>query len=147
MADNICSPVRSRIMSSIKSKNTKPELIVRQHLHALGFRYILHDKRLPGKPDLVLPRYKVIIQVQGCFWHGHESCYLFKWPKSRSEFWKEKINRNIARDQLNLERLLNLGWRVLIWWECNIRDNNEFNRSLTKAINWIRGSEVYMEIR
>ncbi|MFL9543755.1 very short patch repair endonuclease [Acinetobacter baumannii] len=82
MAHDEYSSPRSKIMSSIKSKNTKPELIVRQRLHALGFRYILHDKRLPGKPDIVLPRYKAVIQIQGCFWHGHDSCYLFKWPKS-----------------------------------------------------------------
>lgn len=147
MADDICSPARSRIMSSIKCKNTKPELIVRQHLHALGFRYILHDKRLPGKPDIVLPRYKAVIQVQGCFWHGHESCYLFKWPKSRPEFWKEKINRNITRDQLNQEKLLSLGWRVLIWWECNIRDPKSFEDGLAKTVEWIKDQMPYMEIR
>ncbi|HCI3589931.1 TPA: DNA mismatch endonuclease Vsr, partial [Acinetobacter baumannii] len=106
--DEYSSP-RSKIMSSIKSKNTKPELIVRQRLHALGFRYILHDKRLPGKPDIVLPRYKAVIQIQGCFWHGHDSCYLFKWPKSRPEFWYEKINKNITRDKANQEKLLELG--------------------------------------
>jgi len=144
--DEYPSP-RSRIMSSIKSKNTKPELIVRQRLHALGFRYILHDKRLPGKPDIVLPRYKAVIQIQGCFWHGHDSCYLFKWPKSRSEFWYEKINKNIARDRANQEKLLELGWRVLIWWECNIRNFHDFELGLTKTVEWIKGNQSYMEIR
>lgn len=147
MDHNICSQARSRIMSSIKSKNTKPELIVRQRLHALGFRYILHDKRLPGKPDLVFPKYKAIIQIQGCFWHGHESCYLFKWPKSRPEFWKEKINRNMARDQLNQKKLLKLGWKVLIWWECNIRDPKKFEEGLVKTLEWLKGQVSYMEIR
>ena len=108
-------------MSQIRSKNTKPEEIVRKFLFSKGFRYRKNDKKLPGKPDIVLPKYKTIIMVNGCFWHKHEGCKYFVWPKNNAEFWKEKINRNIERDYINQLELRNLGWKVIIVWECELK--------------------------
>jgi len=126
---DIVSPEkRSRMMSGIKGKNTKPELVVRKELFQRGFRYRLHGKKLPGKPDLVFPKYKTVILVNGCFWHGH-NCKLFKWPKSNQTFWKEKISGTIERDRKNLEQLSSLGWRILTIWECALKNKN------TKEIN------------
>ena len=105
------------MMSGIRGVDTKPELVVRKLLHRRGYRYRLHDRRLPGRPDIVLPNYRAAIEVNGCFWHGH-NCHLFKWPQSRKKFWKDKILANKARDQKNVESLLQEGWRVLIVWEC-----------------------------
>lgn len=107
-------------MSSIKGKNTLPELLVRKALHAKGFRYLLHVKSLPGAPDLVFPRYKAIIFVHGCFWHQH-GCSNSKMPGTRVEFWSTKLNGNKARDKAQVEKLLGQGWRVAIVWECSIR--------------------------
>lgn len=104
MADTVPPDVRSRMMAGIKAKDTKPELIIRRGLHAMGFRFRLHAKGLPGKPDLVLRKYRAVIFVNGCFWHGHE-CVLFKWPKSRADFWREKINRNRHNDRVNSAKL------------------------------------------
>lgn len=122
---DIVSPeIRSKMMSGIRGKNTKPELIVRKELFRRGFRYKLHEKRLPGKPDLVFPRYKAVIQVNGCFWHGH-NCKLFKWPKSNQEFWRQKINGTIERDKKNRNELLILGWRVITIWECELKSKSK----------------------
>lgn len=145
MTDVVDSKTRSRMMSNIRDRNTKPEIKIRQALHAKGFRYRLHDKKLPGKPDLVLPKYGAVIQINGCFWHGH-SCPLFKWPSTRIEFWQNKIGGNIKRDQLNTEKLLEQGWRVLIWWECNTRKREAFEIAIEKAVMWLRGSENFLEI-
>ena len=112
MPDVVDKATRSRMMEGIGAKNTRPELVIRRGLHHLGFRFLLHDKRLPGKPDLVLPKYRAVIQVQGCFWHGHE-CALFKWPSTRQDFWRRKITGNRERDQRNLLALTDLGWRCL----------------------------------
>lgn len=107
-------------MSGIRAKNTRPELFVRKGLHALGFRYRLHAKDIPGKPDVVFPTYGALVVVHGCYWHGHD-CRYFKWPKSNESFWKEKISSNRKRDRLNLKMQEQLGWRILIVWECAIR--------------------------
>lgn len=120
MADIVDKETRSRMMSGIKGKNTKPEMIVRRALHKAGYRYRLHVKDLPGKPDIVLPRYKAVIFVHGCFWHHHD-CKHFKWPKTRGAFWREKIDGNVERDQKAYEELRTMGWRVLLFWECDIR--------------------------
>ena len=120
MPDVIDSATRSRMMAGIKGKNTKPELIIRHGLHRLGHRFRLHDKRLPGKPDLVFPKYKAVIQVQGCFWHGHD-CHLFRWSSTRRDFWKKKITGNRERDASNLVALSELGWRILTVWECVLK--------------------------
>jgi DNA mismatch endonuclease (patch repair protein) len=119
MTDKVTPEVRSRMMTSIKGKNTKPEMIIRKMLHALGFRYRLYAKDLPGCPDIVLPKYNAVIMVNGCFWHGHD-CHLSNMPKSRSEYWEEKINKNRIRDEKNKKQLHELGWRVAIIWECAI---------------------------
>ena len=107
-------------MSGIRGKNTKPELLIRKALHARGFRYRLHCKDLPGNPDLCLPKYRAVIFVHGCFWHGH-GCHLFKWPKTRPEFWREKIGRNREVDEIARARLLSTGWRVATVWECSLK--------------------------
>ena len=121
MTDVVSSEKRSQMMSGIRSKDSQPEMIVRRALHASGFRYRLHVKDLPGKPDLVFPRYRSVVMVHGCFWHGH-SCHLFKVPSTRTEFWLAKIGRNRERDAEVRQALAGLGWRVLEVWECELRD-------------------------
>lgn len=120
MPDVVDKATRSRMMSGIKGANTKPEMIIRSGLHKRGFRFRLHDKKLSGKPDLVLRKYNAVIFVNGCFWHKHD-CHLFKWPKTRQEFWREKIEGNAARDEKNVQALLDAGWRVLTVWECGLK--------------------------
>ncbi|MNK29888.1 Very short patch repair protein [compost metagenome] len=112
-------------MSKIKSKNTAPEMIVRRYLHNKGFRYRLHDKKLPGKPDLILPKYKAVIFVHGCFWHGHEGCKYYRIPKSNTDYWIEKIEGNILRDQDKQQLLRDMGWRVIVIWECELKQDSE----------------------
>lgn len=116
---------RSYNMSCIKGKNTKPEEVVRKFLFSKGLRYRKNDKRLPGTPDIVLPKYKTVIFVNGCFWHGHEGCKYFVWPKNNKEFWSDKINANIARDNKKIKQLEELGWRVIIVWECQIKKKDK----------------------
>jgi DNA mismatch endonuclease (patch repair protein) len=110
-------------MAAIKGKNTKPEMMVRKILHANGFRYKLHDKSLPGKPDIVLPKYKTVIFVHGCFWHGHKNCKYFVVPKTRTDWWLNKINGNIANDTKALKALKKEGWKIITIWECNLKPN------------------------
>lgn len=119
MADVVDKATRSRMMSGIRGKDTRPEMVVRQYLHRHGFRYRLHDRQLPGHPDIVLPKYKTVVFVHGCFWHKHD-CQNFVWPKTRKEFWAEKIMGNVARDLHNEKKLLDQGWRVLVVWECSV---------------------------
>ena len=121
MADFMDPAQRSAHMAKIKSKNTKPELLLRKALHALGFRYRLHDKKLPGKPDLVFPSRKKVIFVNGCFWHGHDCPVGSRLPKSNTEFWRDKRAKNKARDQRQLAQLDLLGWESLVVWECDIK--------------------------
>lgn len=113
------------MMSGIRGQNTKPEVLIRKALFARGFRYRLHDRALPGRPDLVFPRYRAVIQVNGCFWHRH-GCHSFKWPTTRIGFWRNKLNRNHANDNTNRVRLIRSGWRVLTIWECAIRGPGRF---------------------
>lgn len=120
MADIVTPEKRSLMMSGIRGKDTKPEILIRKALFARGWRYRLHDKRLPGKPDLVFPRLRAVIFVDGCFWHGHH-CHLFKLPSSRIEFWTEKIGRNRERDIEVRRKLDELGWRHLTVWECALK--------------------------
>ncbi|WP_232313007.1 very short patch repair endonuclease [Paenibacillus sp. P22] len=113
-------------MSKIRGKNTKPELVVRSYLHQKGFRYRLHVKRLPGKPDLVLTKHKALVFVHGCFWHGHEGCKYFRIPKSNVEYWSNKIHANIERDRVVEKALQVMGWNVIVLWECELKkDPNE----------------------
>jgi DNA mismatch endonuclease (patch repair protein) len=107
-------------MAAIRGADTKPEMIIRRGLHARGFRFRLHDRKLPGRPDLVFPRFAAVVFVNGCFWHGHD-CALFKWPKTREEFWREKIEGNRRRDTRSAEMLLAAGWRVATVWECALK--------------------------
>lgn len=120
MADVHTPEQRSYNMSRIHSKNTKPEELVRKFLFSQGFRYRKNDAKLPGKSDIVLPNYKAVIFVNGCFWYGHEGCRYFVWPKNNAEFWKEKITGNIQRDKHNHQLLANQGWRVIEIWECQL---------------------------
>ncbi len=121
MADVHTPAQRSHNMSRIRSINTKPEMLVRRFLHGKGFRYRLHDKKLPGKPDIVLPKYKMVIFVHGCFWHGHEGCRYYVVPKTRTEWWLNKINTNRANDIKARKALLKEGWKVLDVWECDLK--------------------------
>ena len=127
--DNRTPESRSRNMSRIPSKNTKPEEIVRKYLFGQGFRYKKNVSNLPGKPDIVLPKYKTVVFVNGCFWHAHKGCKWFVPPKSNTEFWGKKIAYNIERDKRNYKKLEDLGWRVIIVWECEIR-HSDSQRSL-----------------
>ncbi|MBP4043946.1 very short patch repair endonuclease [Chromobacterium violaceum] len=120
MTDIVDKATRSRMMSGIRGKNTKPELLIRKALHARGFRYRLHNKNLPGKPDLAFPKYKAVVFIHGCFWHGHD-CHYFKVPQTRTAFWLEKINGNRERDTRQLMQLRLAGWRILVVWECATR--------------------------
>jgi len=125
MTDTRTKEKRSEIMSKVRSKNTTPELVVRRLIFGMGYRYRLHDKRLPGKPDLVFSRRRKAVFVNGCFWHGHENCRYGKLPKSRLDFWKPKIDRNRQRDVENLRRLEDEGWSVLTVWQCEVKDQEK----------------------
>ena len=125
---------RSSCMKNIRSKNTTPELFVRKFLHNKGYRFRLHDEKLPGKPDLVLKKYNTIIFVNGCFWHGHKNCRDAKNPKNNSEFWKTKIKKNQQRDKKNIESLLKLGWNVLTIWECQLQ-KDKLKSTLSDIVN------------
>lgn len=120
MADIHDSKTRSFNMSCVKGKNTKPEMLVRRFLHLNGFRYKLHDNALPGKPDLVLPKYRTVIFVHGCFWHGHEGCNKSVLPKTRTEWWFDKINNNKRNDN-KVEELLRMKWNIIVIWECQLK--------------------------
>lgn len=135
-------------MSGIRSSNTKPELLLRRGLHKMGFRFRLHSKRLPGKPDLVFPKYRSVIFVHGCFWHGHQ-CHLFKWPKSRDEFWRQKIEGNILRDRRKEDELLKTGWRIGIVRECALKGRTKLpvEMVLSQCSKWLRGNERIMELK
>ena len=121
MADVMTTEQRSRNMAAIKGKDTKPEMIVRKYLFSRGLRFRVQVRKLPGNPDIVLPKYKTVIFVNGCFWHGHDGCRYFRLPKSNVGFWEEKIERNVARDVRNEAELKALGWRVVRVWECEIK--------------------------
>lgn len=131
MADVHDKATRSYNMSQIKGKDTKPEIIVRKFLHANGFRYRLHVKDLPGKPDIVLRKYKTVIFVHGCFWHGHEGCREFVVPKTRTEWWTNKINRNISHDRKVEEALKMDGWNIITLWGCELK-KTKLSTSLAK---------------
>ena len=126
--DTVSKKKRSEIMSRIRSKNTKPEMLVRKYLSSKGYKYSLHDKRLPGKPDIVLKRKKIAIQVRGCFWHGHK-CNKGGFPKSNRKFWKIKIKNNKKRDKKNDRKIRSLGFKLIIIWECELK-KNKFKKKL-----------------
>lgn len=138
MADVHSVETRSYNMSRIRNKNTKPEEIVRKYLFAQGFRYRKNDARLPGTPDIVLPKYKTVIFVNGCFWHGHTGCRYFVWPKNNAVFWKEKITGNIQRDTQNHRLLMEQGWRIIDIWECELKKNVSA-QTLDNLVQMLRG--------
>jgi DNA mismatch endonuclease (patch repair protein) len=121
MADTVTQQRRSEIMRNVKGKHTKPEMIVRKFLHSKGFRFRVHDKKLPGSPDIKLTKYKTVIFVNGCFWHGHEGCRIYVMPKTNTEFWNSKIEKNLERDVKIINNLKQLGWKVVILWECDLK--------------------------
>lgn len=127
MADIHSQLTRSYNMSRIKGKNTKPEMLVRKFLFSQGFRYRLHDKSLPGKPDIILPKYKTLIFVHGCFWHGHEGCKYYVIPKTRTQWWLDKINTNKKNDNKAISALQDSGWRIIIIWECKLKPKTIHN--------------------
>ena len=136
--DTLTLSLRSHCMSRIRGKNTKPEILVRKGLHARGFRFRLHNKKLPGSPDIVLPKYGVAIMVNGCFWHGHKGCRYATKPKINIEFWETKIAGNQHRDEVTAAHLEALGWTVITVWECELRGKLESNARLDKLADEIR---------
>ena len=147
MADLLTPDQRSRVMKNIRGSNTAPELWVRKGLFALGFRYRLNQRQLPGTPDLVLSRYRAVIFVNGCFWHGHD-CHLFRMPSTRTDFWQSKINKNRVRDKKKNAQLRERGWRILTIWECALRGRTRQSPDmlLQSAASWIRSQREILEI-
>jgi len=135
-------------MAAIRAKDTKPELIIRRLLHAAGFRFRLHRKDLPGKPDLTLKKWNAVIEVQGCFWHFHD-CHLFKHPSDNAEFWSDKHRANVGRDRGNAQALAELGWRRLVVWECALKGRTKLDRDelAARIIGWLAGAENSGEVR
>ncbi|HXQ74695.1 MAG TPA: very short patch repair endonuclease [Pyrinomonadaceae bacterium] len=138
MPDVVDPQTRSRMMSGIRGKDTRPELVLRRALHRLGFRYRLHVPSLPGKPDMVFPKQRAIIQVHGCFWHLHD-CHLFKWPSSRVAFWRSKITRNREKDAETFYALTHAGWRILTVWECAFKGKTRRTEDevVSYAADWL----------
>ncbi|MFN8244913.1 MAG: very short patch repair endonuclease [Ferruginibacter sp.] len=137
MADVHTREQRSYNMAQIKSVNTKPEILVRSSLHAKGYRYRLHVKTLPGKPDIVLSKYHAVIFVHGCFWHGHANCKYFKVPQTRTQWWLDKINRNRSLDKKNIKALKKLGWKVIVIYECHLK-SKYLDRTIEKIIQKLK---------
>ena len=139
---DIKSPAdRSRNMAAIKGKDTKPEMIVRKYLFSRGLRFRVQVRKLPGTPDIVLPKYKTAIFINGCFWHGHEGCKYFRLPKSNVDFWREKIERNIERDRESMQALFDLGWKVIRVWECELRNKANREETLNKIYTSITSAD------
>ena len=143
MTDTVDRATRTRIMSSVRRYNTKPELVVRSALHRLGFRFRTSDRRLPGSPDLKLSRYQAVIFVNGCFWHRHDGCRFATIPASNRAWWVEKFTRNVARDAEKTRQLREAGWRVMVVWECVLRDKgSKRDRAIEHLADWIRSDIV-----
>ena len=147
MTDIVDARTRSRMMSAIRGKDTKPELTVRRGLHRRGLRYGLHDRKLPGSPDLVCTRHGAVIMINGCFWHKHE-CPSFHWPDKDAARWREKLEANAERDRRTVRQLLELGWRVLIVWECSIKgkQGEALSLVLDEVEEFVRSGGDYREI-
>lgn len=147
MVDVVDASTRSRMMAGIRGRNTKPEILVRSLLHRQGFRFRLHVGDLPGRPDIVLRRFRAAIFVHGCFWHGHD-CRFFKWPKTRPAFWRKKIQNNRASDFRASKALRAAGWRVGVVWECAIRGAGKDTAVIADRIRrWVRSNRPYWEVR
>ena len=147
MADIVSPAVRSRMMAGIQGRNTRPELLIRRALFARGFRFRVHRRDLPGKPDIVLPKHRAVILVNGCFWHGHR-CVLFRWPTSNEDFWRTKIRRNRHVDRRVLQSLCNK-WRILRIWECALKGASRLpiDTVIDDTISWLRSESESAEIR
>lgn len=142
MADKIAKALRSKIMSSVRAKNTRPELLIRSALFKLGFRFRIHSSRLPGCPDIVLPKHRAVILIHGCFWHGH-TCKAGKLPSSNKEFWEDKIAKNQERDRKVISALKELGWKILTVWECSLkgRSKKPFDLLIDEIVDWIQNKD------
>ena len=145
MTDIVDKATRSRMMSGIRDKNTKPELVLRKAMHALGLRYRLHRKDMPGKPDIVFPRQKAAIFVHGCFWHRHEGCGFATTPATRPDFWNDKFSSNIERDRRNAEQLHADGWRVATVWECALKKAGSPDAAAREIERWLDGDADRLE--
>jgi DNA mismatch endonuclease (patch repair protein) len=147
MADIVTPEMRSRMMAGIRGTDTKPELMLRRGLHAMGFRFRLHDRKLPGRPDIVFPRFNAVLFAHGCFWHGH-NCHLFKWPASRQEFWQAKIYRNREVDKHTSEALTAAGWRQGVVWECALKGRTRLplEAVVAECAAWLRSDVAHFEI-
>lgn len=141
--DTLSSEQRQRCMSAIRGKDTRPEMIVRRYLHSLGYRYGLHNRKLPGRPDLVLRKLKTVIFVNGCFWHGHEGCRYYRLPKSNVEFWTNKITRNQERDREVRQQLEEKGWNVITIWECELRNSEKREATLAELYRKLRNLKIW----
>ena len=135
MTDIVDKKTRSRMMAGIKGKDTQPELVIRKALFAKGFRYRLHSTKIPGTPDIIFSRFRALIFINGCFWHGHD-CHLFKWPSSNITFWESKIRRNQEKDKKNYEILKKNSWRILVVWECALKGRKKID--LVSLIEWVQ---------
>ena len=146
MTDIVDQQTRSRMMSGIRGKNTRPELALRRALHARGFRFRLHSGKVHGRPDLILPKHRAVVFVHGCFWHRHEGCRYATVPATRPEFWLAKFDANVARDSAVRTRLLEDGWRVAAVWECSLRKPEQVEASTETLSIWLRTEELQIEI-
>ena len=148
MADVHEPETRSYNMSRISGKDTKPEMMVRKALHRLGFRYTLHKKSLPGKPDLYFRKYNAVIEINGCFWHGHD-CHLFQTPKSNKDYWLPKIEKNRERDKRNAEKIMKMGIKYLVIWECALKGKKalDLKKVIYKTDKWLKSNKEFMQIR
>ena len=146
-ADTVTTATRSRMMAAVRGKNTKPELAIRSALHRRGFRFRLHRKDLPGRPDLVFAGRGAVIFVHGCFWHGHD-CHLFRWPRSREVFWRDKIETNIERDRLQHQALSETGWRIGTVWECALKGKTRLSLESVadQCATWLKSDIQILEV-
>lgn len=142
MADVMTPEQRSRCMAAVKGKDTKPEMMVRKFLFSKGLRYRVNNRKFPGSPDIVLKKYKTIVFIDGCFWHGHEGCKYYRLPKTNEEFWSHKINASIARDNANTKNLKLAGWRVIRIWECEIKTKAQREETLEALYRQIVGTSI-----
>ena len=147
MVDVFDKAKRSEVMAAVGSKDTKPEMMVRKALHKIGYRYRLHDRSLPGTPDLTFRKYNAVIMVNGCFWHGHD-CALFRMPASNREFWRDKIENNRRRDKRAISQLTESGWRVLTIWECSLRGGRKsrFDELISAVEDWLQSDNGELEL-
>ncbi len=137
MTDFMTPKQRSQAMSKVRGYNTKPEKLIRSHLHRQGFRFRINSPNLPGKPDIVLKKYNTVIFVHGCFWHNHKGCKKSKLPQTRNEFWKNKIAGTVLRDHRNIDNLTKLGWRIAVVWECGTKKKDNLNYIINELSKWI----------